>query len=186
MKLGLVIGHERRAPGATMAQPYGISEYKYNTGIARLAVDHAERYHPDVDVHVITRDQIGVAGAYAQALAKHCDCVIELHFNAANGKAAGTETLCSGEPIDMAFAQVVQDKVEAVFGRIDGGRGDRGLKKNPPRGGASVNGFKGKANCLVEPFFGDNPAEAELAMNRQAQYAASLIEAVVEWKGTAK
>lgn len=179
VKLGLVVGHTKAAPGAVMAAPYRVSEYVYNSEIAALCKARAPK---NVQVEIFTRDVGGIVGAYNKAKAAMCDCIIELHFNAANTKASGTETLVSNEGADKQFGQIVQDEIEKVFGRINNGTGDRGLKVDPSRGGQSVNSFKGGANCLVEPFFGDNPSEAKMAMDRKHSYADSLWAAVVKWK----
>lgn len=179
VRLGLVVGHTKSAPGAVMSAPYRVSEYVYNSEIAALCKARAPK---NVQVEIFTRDVGGIVGAYQRVKASKCDCVIELHFNAANKTAYGTETLVSSEGVDKQFGQIVQDEIEKVFGRVSNGRGDRGLKVNPARGGQSVTSFPGGANCLVEPFFGDNPAEAKMAMNSKHAYADSLWSAALKFK----
>lgn len=184
MKLGLIVGHEKKAQGAVMAPPHSITEYAYNRDIALLAKQFSliEKFR-HIEVEIFYRDGIGIFGAFKKVKAANCDCVIELHFNAANKKAIGTETLCSNEATDKQFAYIVQQRVEKVFDRIDGGAGDRGVKvlSNGDRGSGSVVSYPGKANCLVEPFFGDTPSEANMAVNRKTQYAKALLEAANEW-----
>lgn len=178
ISLGIVVGHTKAAQGAVMAAPYKVSEYVYNSEIAKLV----QKYAPSgMEVDILYRDKGGISGAYAEARAEKCDCVIELHFNAANGKAFGTETLVSSESVDKQFGQIIQDALEPVFGRVNNGKGDRGLIVDPSRGGASVRAFKGAANCLTEAFFGDNPSEAKMAMERKDEYAKAIISGVLEW-----
>lgn len=180
VKLGLVVGHTKAAPGAVMAAPYRVSEYVYNSEIAALCKARAPK---NVQVEIFTRDVGGIVGAYNKAKAAKCDCIIELHFNAFNKEAFGTETLVSNEGADKQFGQIVHDEILKVFGRTKNGKGDRGLLINPSRGGQSINSFKGGPNCLVEPGFFDNPSEAGMAIARKHSYADSLWAAALKWKG---
>jgi len=182
MRLGIIVGHTKKQQGAQMAPPHNISEYVYNSEIARLAKEFADK-NPEIETEIFFRDVIGTVAAYNKAAAKKCDCVVELHFNAANEKAFGTETLCSEEKADQELAAFFQNEIESVFGRVDHGSGDRGIKilKSDDRGSKNVVSYPGKANCLVEPFFGDNSSEAEMAMARKQEYAEALINAAIKW-----
>lgn len=175
IKLGVIVGHTKSAPGAYLHD--GDSEYKYNSAIANLM--KAGGLTKGIHVEVFHRDGIGIAGAYAKANGK--DCVIELHFNAYNKKAYGTETLCSTKQDDRIFAKHIQDAMCKVFSRT--GAGNRGVKaiSASDRGGASVSALPLAPNCLVEPFFGDNPKEAELAMSLMVPYANCLLDGVNSW-----
>lgn len=179
VKLGIIIGHTKASQGAVMAAPYRISEYVFNTEIAYLA---KERAPSNVEVQIFTRDSGGITGAYNRVKAASCDCAIELHFNAFNTKAYGVETLVSNEGADKQFGAIVQAKMLKVFGHAEGSRGDRGLLIDPSRGGQSIRSFVGGPNCLVEPFFGDNPEEAARAMARKKEYADCLWQSALELK----
>lgn len=181
-KLGVVVGHEKKAPGAKMAAPYNLHEYPFNTEIARLMHEYAlKRYGGMVKVDIFFRDGVGIWGAYQNAIKGLCDCVIELHFNAFNGKAFGTETMCSPDSNDVQFAHIVQKAMVQLYKRE--GKGDRGVLtiSKSARGGGNVHSFPGGVNCLVEPFFGDNPTEAKMGMELKKEYAACLVDAAVQW-----
>jgi len=180
LKIGLIVGHEKKAQGAVMPAPYRLSEYAYNSEIAQLAKDYAKRI--GVTAEIIFRDGIGISGAYKKAKSLGVDCVIELHFNAYNGTVSGTETLCSNEGADKQFANFVHNHVCNVFDRKPGA-GDRGVKtlSATDRGGSNVHALPNVPNCLIEGFFGDNPKEAKMALERKEQYAHALIDACVEW-----
>lgn len=180
VRLGVIIGHTADAPGATMAQPYGHSEYYYNGLIAAKMQKWAKENLPQVEVEIIRRDGIGISGAYAEARKRLCDCAIELHFNAFNGLISGTEALCTPEVSDMEFAQIVHRSICSVFGRQGASRGVKAIAKSA-RGGGNVHSFPGGANCLIEPFFGDNRTEAALAMEKSDEYAEALVKAVALW-----
>jgi N-acetylmuramoyl-L-alanine amidase len=132
---------------------------------------------------IILRDGIGISGAYRVARELKCDAVIELHFNAFNGKASGTETLCTVNDKDKKFAKLVQVAMCKVFDRKPGNAGDRGVKviSRSDRGGGNVYGIEQAANCLVEPFFGDNYNEAKMALECFDSYAKCLLDATKQW-----
>jgi len=180
VKLAVIVGHEKKAQGAVMAQPFNKSEYEFNTMVAKAMHKYASTLNSEVEVEIIFRDGLGISGAYARARQLLCDAVIELHFNAFNGKVVGTETLTTPDSSDMDFAHIVQKKMCEVFGRDGQSRGVKAISKSA-RGGGNVHSFPGGVNCLVEPFFGDTHSEASLAMNRLDEYAEALVQAVVLW-----
>ena len=181
VRLGLIVGHDNKEGGAALVGTQ-LNEYLYNTDVAWKAQEYAKEHEHllGIDVVVITRDKIGISGAYKKATDLDCDFVIELHFNAANKTARGTETLCSADRDSRDFAKAVHAACLAAF-RKDGMH-DRGVKvlSKSDRGGRNVYAFKGPS-CLVEPFFGDNPNESILATVFQYQYAKHLVRAVEKY-----
>ena len=169
-KLGLIVGHTKKDQGAVMKNK--VTEYQYNSQVAEACKKLSDEH---LKVEVIYRDGIGISGAYAKADKLKCDYVIELHFNAFNKKATGTETLCSNDDKDYDFALSVHTMLCKLFDR---GGSSRGVKKIPRsgRGGQSCYSYPNGKNCLVEPFFGD--AETELAMKKQELYAEELFNHV--------
>jgi hypothetical protein len=180
VKLGLIVGHSKKNVGARMCAPYNHSEYAYNMVVAEKAKAFAALNHEPVIVEVIYRDGIGIAGAYAKAMELKCDAVIELHFNEYNKEVRGTETLCSHDVSDVDFAYVVHKIICNVFRNGDFSRGVQTLGQSM-RGGENVWSFPNGVNCLVEPFFGDNPEDAKDGMALQDTYAKALIQSVALW-----
>lgn len=176
-RLVLIVGHTKKAPGATFA--LGGSEYQYNSKVAELASSYAKTLGT-IDVKVVFRDGIGISGAYAKAKALKPDCTIELHFNAANKTATGTETLCTPEEKDRKFSEIVQKSICKVFKREGLSRGVKVLAKGA-RGAGNIYSLPGFANCLVEPFFGDAMSDAKIAKEKQADYAKCLVDASVSY-----
>lgn len=179
IKIGIIVGHEKNKPGADVASPINSSEYPVNKKIAEQIKAEAEAR--GFQCVVILRDGVGIGGAYGKAMREGCDCVIELHFNAFNKKAFGTETLCTKGSDDRAFAKIVQNHLVKCFERT--GRGDRGVKALgvSDRGGFSVHSFPTGVNCLVEPFFSDNVSEVDLYLRKRDEYPKALVDAVTEW-----
>lgn len=181
VKLGIIVGHTKNESGADFYN--GTNEYAYNTETARLMELHAPRTVKHV---TIFRDGIGIAGAYQKAFTENCDCVIELHCNAFNGKARGTLVYTSAATEDIEFSREMQKAMVAVFGtqgrRVDEdyGRGVQVISRQD-RGGGNVYSFNGMANCLVEPAFCDNKEDCQLLLDLQAEYAKALVNAVELW-----
>jgi N-acetylmuramoyl-L-alanine amidase len=175
--LAVIVGHEKKAPGAVMHRSQGfMTEYNYNTNVASTMAAYGKT--KNVDVKIIFRDGIGITGANKKALSYKPDACIELHFNSFNAQAHGSETLCSTDSQDVGFAKKVQAKMCEAFGRTGSSRGVKIILRSA-RG--NVHGLPGYANCLVEPFFGDNEAEASLAISKKDAYAKALVDAFVEW-----
>lgn len=174
-RIGIIVGHERDAPGAEMMN-FGFYEYQYNTEIANLAYNYGKDLF---DIFIIYRDGIGINGAYRKASDLMLDAVIELHFNSYNTKVNGTETLCSHKKEDIDIALVFQKNICSVFSRVGISRGITDISFSD-RGGQSVTSFNGP-NCLVEPFFGDNKEDATKAMNLKNEYAIALIKSFKEY-----
>ena len=193
-KLVVVVGHSKDAQGAMATAPLSCSEFQYNNDIAERLQGIAKLRSTtelEVSVDIIHRPQKGFTGirkAYERVSDLEPDAAIELHFNAFNRKVRGTETLFSDADdengvLELELAQLCQSKMCTTFKRR--GRQDRGLKRRPrttrERGWYNVN-QSGLYPCLlVEPFFGDNPADAELANNNRDEYAIALFEAFLEW-----
>lgn len=176
--LVVVVGHTKADGGATFA--LGGNEYKYNSAVAAEMKLYAKAKYPNFRVEVVFRDGVGISGAYAKAKTFKPDACIELHFNAANKKAVGTETLSTNESMDKMFSGVIQSAMCRVFERTGQSRGVKILKKGD-RGAGNIYSLPGVANCLVEPFFGDTPSDAKLGQEKQSAYARALVDATVSF-----
>jgi len=179
-KLGIIVGHTKEIPGASLKGTDSIKEYHYNREVAQKAAALAKAKYPMLDVVVIYRDGIGIIGAYTEARKLLCDAVIELHFNAFNGEVSGTETYSSTEQGDAEFAHYVHKAVCFVFGRNGASRGVKAISKST-HGGINLYSFPGGVNCLSLPFFGDNLEEAKTGLRLSEEYAKGLLDGVCMW-----
>lgn len=181
LKIGFIRGHNSSAQGANLHEDAGgASEYKFNGEVIALAIEHAKSL-PGVTAQEFLRKpgKNEIATAYAAAVKAGCDVLIEVHFNAANGQARGTETLCSVSGDDREFAAIIQSSMCKALGRTKAQ--DRGVKVAPARGGLSTRQFPNGPNCLVESGFGDNLADAKLMIKLKAELAASWVDGSVAW-----
>lgn len=177
--LAVIVGHERKAPGAMMHKSQGfMTEYMYNSGVATAMVQYGRT--KNIDVKVIFRDGIGISGANKKAASYKPDACIELHYNSFNTVAHGSETLCSTDAQDVSFAKIIQAEICEAFERTGSSRGVKIIPRSA-RGGGNVHGLPGIANCLVEPFFGDNQSESVLAIQKRDEYAACLVDGFIKW-----
>ena len=175
--LAIVVGHTGSAPGlAGIVPPFriGDSEYPWNTDLAdKMKVIAVQRgYRCDV----FFRDRGGITGAYERVREWNPQATVELHFNADLGRARGTETLYkNGNTISKGWAKVLQDGMVEFYNRA--GTQNRGIKARSPgeRGYDSVSRLHPSA--LVEPFFGDNTADAQLGVDLKEREAQVLVDA---------
>lgn len=178
LTLGIIVGHTKSAGGAGL-HGTSMNEYQYNSQVAELMKAECERLGTIIP-KIIFRDGIGISGAYKLAEKAQCDCVVELHFNAFNGSVEGTETLCTMSSDDKEFAGMVHRGICRAFGRVGNSRGVKPLSRSA-RGGGNIYAFPNGANCLVEPFFGDNASDAQKARSLQGTYSKALVEQINLW-----
>jgi len=189
-RIAFIIGHtESSGQGAGAVAPLNQSEFVYNSDIASRAQSYGQaRGH---NIEVFTRPSRGYSGiveAYEEVKDFEPDCAMELHFNAFNGRVRGSEILLASAndlsgTYEVQLSRLLQDGMMTVFGRR--GRQDRGLKERPrttrERGWFNVNQTKLFPSVLLEPFFGDNSAEATIAKAKRQEYSEMLIESTESW-----
>lgn len=181
MKLGIVVGHEQKEPGAEMATPFNaITEYEYNTILSGVIKAIAMR--KNLECGVFFRDIIGIHGAYEEAKKWGASGIIELHFNAyQNDEARGTETLYGQIIGSDKLADYVHNQI--IIGLARPKKQDRGLKNisTEDRGGKNLNNQTGIPSILVEPFFGSNPDDCLLALECIPELAESIVNGFMYW-----
>jgi len=174
-RLAIVVGHMKSARGANGVAPISESEYIWNKELAETIANEAHRAGHVCELFF--RDGVGVPGAYDAAEAFDPDSVMELHFNAADGRARGTETLRGSQPEAAEWAQHVHDSMVSLYSRQ--GRLDRGIKKLKAgdRGHQSVSQLDSVPTVIIEPFFGDSPEDAKSGQEKKRELAAALASA---------
>ena len=179
-RLAIVVGHTKKAKGAALVN--GVREYDFNKEIAEEMVRVQGSY--GVECAVFYRDNGGRYGAYKRAQEWGADLQIELHFNAFNKNVRGTETLCSTNTEDYDYALMVQKQMCTLFEREGLSRGVKRLRRGD-RAATNVYGYSDRPinipNCLPEPAFGDNTADAELLIENQYRLARVYLEASKEF-----
>jgi len=155
MGIAFIIGHTANAKGA-YSDYFKQSEYDFWKNRVR-PLDY-ECFVLGINSKFFTRDEIGVQGAYKEAnewlKGFYKKCIVELHFNAFNKKATGTEVLYVH---DNAKEGILANEVSFAMANILGLR-DRGAKDIKPgqAGHYNVTRISEYPSILLEPFFGDN------------------------------
>lgn len=179
MKIGIVVGHTSRSPGA-YSPTLAVSEYYWNSDLADMMVEAAKS--TGLDVRIFYRDGGGVPKAYHDAEMWGAQETVELHFNSfADPAATGTETLhAEGSSKGKPLAASVQKSMVLALELPD-----RGLVAIGPggRGWASLTAIAAPA-ILVEPFFGSNPQDCAVADERKQALAAAIIQGLWQHERT--
>jgi hypothetical protein len=182
--LAIVVGHDRKAPGANaLAPPFAQqmrAEYVWNSELAQMIV--AEAKARNIRSEIFYRDRGGVPGAYADAAAWNPQATVELHFNCYNGTVAGTETLFGAER-SVPWAKALQTEMVALYKRT--GVADRGLKDRSTGGRGHNSVTRIHPSALIEPFFGDHAGDAAMAVATKADLAKTILRAFTRLTGIA-
>lgn len=179
--LVVIIGHGMGTDkGAYGVSPLSMHEHPYNTHVAADMAAYAKQRGLACTILNKHGSSTAAIGTTANTIVNEYagrGCVIELHFNAYNGSASGTETLYDTREADnKLFASICQKRMVALFKRLD-----RGLKdRTSGRGGSNLASVK-VTGCLVEPLFGDNAVDAKLLKDKRTEYARCLVEAAIEY-----
>lgn len=150
LKIGIIVGHSILKNGSCTSAGGYVQEYTYCKELAPLVADYLRKEGNTVDVIVCPERQFTEAyqeKAYklGKINDKGYDLVVELHLNAFNGSAKGTEVLYYSEK-GRVVAQRVNDKLDDIFV-------DRNIKK---RDNLYILKDTDCTAILVESFFCDN------------------------------
>jgi hypothetical protein len=151
MKIALVIGHTELSGGA-YSQKLKSNEFNYNSKVAEIVAKNL----PNVQVFKHTSYNLGYKAMILNTAKKinDFDIVFELHFNASNGIANGSEALFyfanpKGKEIALNFSKLMQQTFKKK------NRGAKSLYNESHRGFHAV-AIPKPTTIILEPFFGDN------------------------------
>ncbi|TQE99432.1 MAG: N-acetylmuramoyl-L-alanine amidase [Spiribacter salinus] len=176
MKIAIIVGHNKRAPGAVRATD-GISEFKWNSDLADLIHACGPQH-----VSIFYRTPQGGYSAqidrvYGEVDEWGADVSLELHFNSFNKRSHGCETLSSGTQGSLLLARKVQAATVADLPVHD--RGVKVRDHGQGRGWRSL--WSGQAPAIItEPYFGSNPEECRMADDFKEVLAESTYNAACE------
>lgn len=153
--IAFIIGHTKDSPGA-YSKTFDMHEYDFWSD----EMTNVDLTYPDnkkFTYDYFRRDRIGISGAYKEA-EKFLEpfknkFAIELHFNAYNGTARGSEVLYVGGEKKLAgdlsamFASHIKTKDRGAKSLSSGDRGHYNVSRLDDMSIQSI---------LTEPFFGDN------------------------------
>lgn len=148
MKIAIVIGHSQTKQGK-YSERLATTEFLYNSLVANTVKD-VDVYTRPVD-RGYTKQMFELSNLLN---AKGYDLVVELHFNAYNGRVQGVETLgFTGNAFTTKIGNLFCDKVANHYGVHN-----RGHKYSERNGrGYWFTALMAAPAIIVEPFFGDAP-----------------------------
>lgn len=144
-RIVLIRGHKSSSPGA--AGVFGLPEFFYWEQVEKLI------YVPNKKVSFVNREGTSIRGAVMRAAEFKPDLIMELHYNAFNGKANGVTARYATPSAKIAEAWC------AFTAKELGRRNRKGRNINSVRRGVSnveVAQSVAPQAFLIEPFFGDN------------------------------
>lgn len=177
-RVALLVAHSARQPGATGVA--GIkNEFQMSESLLKSLGEQLQER--GISARLFYRNLPGGAGVKKRDLHAYlwqADLAIELHGNAANGRARGSETIYDSR-YSKRFARVVHDAVITALARS--GRQDRGLrdvhKDRFGRGELTVSNWS-VPTVILEPAFIDNEEDAKLLQDRRPQVIDALAHAI--------
>ena len=170
----IIIGHSTTDPGAVNPNS-GHTEYNYNLTLATLIADELMRgqtvlpYIVHRDTYKALPEKVNATGA---------DIAIELHCNAFNGKASGTEMLYwHSSKRGELLARHLQEAAKLTLALPD-----RGIKPidGKDRGGHLLKGTSMPC-VIVESFFIDNDNDLRVGLDYQLPLAKAYAQAIEEF-----
>jgi N-acetylmuramoyl-L-alanine amidase len=189
--LAVMVGHTAASPGCGGAHPpfpdNDYHEYGWNKGLALRIRKFAQVC--GIRCEVFTRDGKDVPTSYDAVRAWKPTATVELHFNAVENPAERPDLKGSlvlfGAEDSRRWAQTLQDMMVALYNR-QGPRENQGIHIPGPE-----NGYKrGQRNvsqmhpsALIEPFFGHNPREAQIAIEKKQALAEGIVAAYARFAG---
>lgn len=169
MKIALSIGHSESEQGA-VNQTFGITEFMYNSGLAKLIQKELIKLGHDVDL--VWRKEL--KDLPKQINSTNADICVELHCNAYNKIVSGSEVLHYPEsPNGLALAEFIQEAIVDVLDLRD--RGIKGSERE-------LILRKTKMPCvIVEPFFIDNDMDMIIGNEHKKDLALAIASGIHEY-----
>ena len=193
--LAIVIGHSPRGdPGMCGVPPLpakpedGKCEYFWNRELASFIKEELAAI--GVPSEIFHRNKPGGSGildAYREVIRWRPKATVELHFNAHDGTAEGSETIYE-LPGSKSWAQKLQGGLVGLFGHqgklsARGAKLDRGIKLASENGRGKLSLVQISPSALIEPFFGDNTTDAGRGVNNKRALAKTIARAYTEFAG---
>lgn len=172
----LIVGHSKTDGGA--ANHDGTTnEYAFNDALAGNIIGLVR---PEICGVTIIHRIGGYSALPGRVNATGADFAIEMHFNAANGKASGTEVLFWHQSKrGKLLAWLLQEKLKPALNLPD-----RGIKPRLVDGrGGYLLAHTSMPCVIAEPFFGDNPHDWQRATKLNDRLAAAYAATIETYAG---
>lgn len=185
-KIFVIAGHSDTDSGAVATHDYLVKEADYTKKLKYLIVEYFKAFNDSVEVFVDDdKDNLQTVINKINKIIKADDLLIDLHFNAFNGKATGTEVIVPGisSKLENSIATEICKQISDIL-EIP----NRGVKPESQTARGRIGILKGVGNrILLEICFIDNPKDYR-AYKKHEHMVAMLITNVIEklWVETKK
>jgi N-acetylmuramoyl-L-alanine amidase len=184
LRLAVVVGHNRIAPGASAVAPLSTTEFKFNGRVAQAM--KSEAWHYNIEAEVFLREPhptyaAEIRDVYARVKAWGATSSAELHFNASdNTSASRSEVLYRrGSSDARALADACLHSTIEVLQLRNGG--SIGVAPGD-RGGGALHALDDVPAVLFEPFFGSNSQDClRVATIGEQALAIAYLRGVRDW-----
>lgn len=173
------IGHSIKDQGAWSSNNK-VGEYSYNKELAYIIRDELKA----LGISSVITNRLtdgggtGVSADIKAINATGASVCVELHANAFNGKATGTETLYwHSDNNGKCLANYVQDECLKALGLTN--RGVKGI--NGSNRGGGILHRSNPTTIITEPFFIDNSEDLSSALNNKNKLGEGIAKAIKKY-----
>lgn len=172
MKICLSVGHSEKEQGA-VNQTYGVTEFQFNSALAPLIKEQLHKLGHEVVL--VWRESLKDLPKKINATG--ADVAVELHCNAFNKIASGTEVLhYPSSKRGAKLAQFIQDSLVDILDLRD-----RGVK---PSERELILRATSMPCVILEPGFIDNDVDYLLMKNHKEELALAIASGIHEYSLT--
>lgn len=168
----LIAGHGETDPGA-------VGSGRKEADVARDLVSMVREFTRDADVYPVTKNFYRQLKAGTMKLYEDYDRIVEVHFNAFNGKAEGSEVLMHSKVDSVSLTGCAEGflKDMQALGFVNRGIKRRGDLQN-------MNYFynKGIPYVLIETCFIDNKSDMQRYDDNKERVARAIAEGFFKYK----
>tara|TARA_R100001510_G_C7656990_1_gene217890 strand:- start:23666 stop:24220 length:555 start_codon:yes stop_codon:yes gene_type:complete len=177
--IALCVGHSRpNDSGASSVT--GVTEWDYNSELAEMVADKLKEKTKVYSTYK-GNGYVSAMRWLARKLDEdRVDTAIEFHFNAATPKATGHEWLYwHSSDQGRLLSRALRDSFEDHFPQL----ASRGIKpRNKGSRGAMFLRTTSMPACIIEPFFGTNKEDWDLAVNHKLGIAEAISSGLKLYK----
>lgn len=173
-KVYVIAGHNGKGTGAC-----GIIDEGYETIDLRNMICYYLRQHGIEYVHDTDNLKLTGVVAWLKSLVRKSDIVVDLHFNAANGRARGTEVLVSNDgDIERPMAHELCEAISKVL--CTSNRGVKGEASGHHSKLAMLSSFEAE-QMIVEVCFCDNGLDVNAYKQKKWVVAKTIAEIIAKY-----
>lgn len=176
-KIFVIAGHSNTDPGAVATHDYLVKEATYTKRLRYLITEYFKAFNDSVEVFIDDdKDNLQTVINKINKDVKAGDLVIDIHFNAFNGKATGTEVIIPAisSKLENKLAAEISKEISEVL-EIP----NRGAKSEAQTARGRIGILRGVGNrILLEVCFIDNSKDYKAYKKHEHMVAMVITKAI--------